>query len=470
MPVVPLFGLSQQGKSATATAQRHLGLYAEIVQDADKSRLVFYGTPGLTLDYSYGDTPIRGSIAAGDFKYEVHRGTFWKADNAGVRTSIGTIATTAGRVQFSSNGTQITLVDGAAAEYYVYTISGGAFDTVSANLVGTPIDVTYADQYTILAFADGKIQISSPNQSKTLDALDFATAESNPDGLLRVIADHGELVLAGENTIEFWGNTGGQDFPYSNIRGATLEFGLAAPSSLTKYNDSLAGLFRNEMGQVQVMMLRGHAVVPISTPEIDHIINGYGATSDATAFSYMLGGHPMYQINFPSAGKSWLFDSHSGMWSPLESGLSGGRSRAEIRTSFLNKVRVTDYENGNVYTMEADAYSDNGTPIPREIITKHFFADAKDISIRELQVEFESGVGLVSGQGSDPQAMLQISRDGGRTWGSERWASIGKIGEYTARVRWLRIGTGRDFVFKIRVTDPVKVAIANAYIDFEVRR
>ncbi|MER8124671.1 hypothetical protein ABS198_20540, partial [Acinetobacter baumannii] len=92
---------------------------------------------------------------------------------------------------------------------------------------------------------------------------------------------------------------------------------------LAKFDDSLAGLMKNRMGQVQVMAAVGHSLKKISTEELDSIINGYPSVADATAYSYMLGGHPMYQINFPAAGKSWLYDGSTGLWSPLESGLSG---------------------------------------------------------------------------------------------------------------------------------------------------
>jgi hypothetical protein len=404
MALVPLFGLGQQGKSAVVTAQRHLNLYCEINPQGDKGAMTFYGTPGLLLFTSFGDTPIRGAIVVSDFIYVVHRGTFWRLNNAGVKTSLGTLQTTAGRVSMTSNGVQIGITDGTGdyvyiigqtaqtitsitnsgttatlatssphlrytgetvtvsgatpsayngtfvitvtgANTYTYTMlsnPGGnatvvgsysvsaSFLTVTNNLIGTPIDITFGDSYGILGYADGKFQITSSYDLTTLDALDFATAESNPDGLVRLIYDHGELVLFGTQTTEFWSNTGGQDFPYSNQRGSTLQFGLAAKWSLVQYNDSLAGLFKNSMGQVQVMMMRGHAVVPISTQEMDSVINGYATVSDATAFGYMLGGHPMLQINFPSQNASWLYDASTQLWSPLESGLNGDRHRAEI--------------------------------------------------------------------------------------------------------------------------------------------
>ena len=463
--IIPLFGLSQEGKSRTVNAQRHLNLYAEISAQPDKSPVTFYGTAGTTLRFSFGDTPVRGMIAVGDYVYCVHRGTFWQVDNSGTKTSRGTIGTTSGRVDMSYNGTQIAIVDGS--NLYIYTVATVTLSAaIVSGLFSNPTTITFQDGYFICTFANsGRYQLSSLDDGTTWSALDFANAESNPDNTIRVIADHGEVVLFGDVTSEFWGNTGAQDFPYSNVRGATIEYGLAARWSLVKFNDSLCGLFKNRMGQVQVMRLQGYTPVPISTPDMDTVFNSYATVSDATGLAYLMNGHPFYQINFPSAGKSWLFDSTTGLWSPLETGLDGDRHVAEIHTDYLNKPLVSDYSTGSVYELDPDVYTDNGTAIPREIITKHFFKDYNDIMVTRLRVDFETGVGLVSGQGSAPQAMLQISKDNGHTWGNELWANIGAIGKYLTRVMWRRLGVGNDWVFKIRITDPIKVVITGASID-----
>lgn len=470
MKQVPLFGLAQSGKSSAVTSQGHLNLYAEIVQDAEKASVVYYNTPGLLLFTSFGDTPIRGGIAVGDYIYCVHRGTFWRVDNAGTKTSMGTLSTTEGRVDIAYSGTQIAIADGTSL--YCFTVIGAAFVTVSSGLNANPSSVTFQDSYFICSFAlpSGVYQKSASYDGTTFDALDFATAESNPDGVVRVIADHGEVVLCGEVTIEYASNTGGQDFPYATIKGATQEFGLAAKWSLVKYNDSMAGLFKNRMGQVQVMVMLGHSMKEISTPELASIINGYATVSDATGISYLLGGHPMYQISFPTAGKTWLYDASTNLWSSLESGLSGGRHLGEIHIDYLNKPRLTDYANGNIYTLSVTAYDDNGTQRPVEIISRHVFNGGNRSQISVLQVFFEAGTGLATGQGSAPQAMLAVSKDGGFTYGNERWISIGAIGSYLARAVWRRLGQARDWVFKIRITDPVKVVVTSASIEIEVEK
>jgi hypothetical protein len=140
MALVPLFGLGQKGKSAVVTAQRHLNLYCEVNPQGDKGPVTFYGTPGLLLFTSFGDTPIRGMIVVGDFIYVVHRGTFWKLNNAGVKTSLGTLQTTSGRVSMTYNGVQIAITDGTA--YYIYIIGQTAQTITSITNSGTTATLT----------------------------------------------------------------------------------------------------------------------------------------------------------------------------------------------------------------------------------------------------------------------------------------------------------------------------------------
>src|SRR3546814_20342395 len=70
-------------------------------------------------------------------------------------------------------------------------------------------------------------------------------------------------------------------------------------------------LRKNRLGQVQVCVQYGASAVAVSNPEIDYVFSTYEAVSDATGFAYMLSGHPFYQINFPTANKSWLYDGQS---------------------------------------------------------------------------------------------------------------------------------------------------------------
>ncbi len=463
MPIVPLFGVGMKGKSANVTAQERVNLYGEATKDGDKTRLALYGTPGTTSFVDFGDTPCRGGITIGNRMFVVHRGTFWELDNAGTKTNRGTISTTTGRVDMTTDGEVVLITTGTNG--YTFTLATNAFAVVAdADFPQAANTNGWLDGNFICDQGDGdQFQISPDGLA--WDALDVASAESSPDGLVRVFPDHGEIMLCGEATTEFWGNTGAADFPFAPVRGSTIEYGLAARWSLAKYDSSVAGLFKNRMGQVQVMKLQGYTPVPMSEPELDALINSYASVSDATAFSYMWGGHPMYQINFPTAMKSWEYDALTGMWAQKQYGLNGARHRGEILLDFLNKPRLMDYENGKIYNV-ADVYTDNGDPIRSMVRSRHFFNDYNRVIVNKLFVDFETGVGLATGQGSDPRVMLRVSRDGGHSWGNELQASLGKIGSFRTRATFPPLGVGRDFVFELAITDPVKRAIVGAGLDF----
>lgn len=69
-------------------------------------------------------------------------------------------------------------------------------------------------------------------------------------------------------------------------------------------------------------------------------------------------------------------------------------------------------------------------------------------------------------QGADPQIRLSVSDDGGRTFSLlQKWRSMGKIGEYTKRLRWLKMGMFRERQIRLEVTDPVRRNIVGLYLD-----
>lgn len=456
---VPLFGIGNTGKSVNVDAQQRENLFIEVQQDPEKHVLTMYGTPGLKTFVNFGASPIRGLYQKDSLIYLVNQDKLYSVSNDGAITVLGTLLTTAGRVNMSDNGTQIILVDGTNG--YIYNTSTTAFTRITAP--GWP----GADTVT---FLNGRFIVNKPNTGQwywsglydglSWDALNFATAESDPDNLVAVIAEMGQLMLFGTKTTEPWGDSGALDNPFARVGSSAIEWGLAARDSLCKYADGLMFLRKNRLGQVQVCFLSGFNAQPVSTPEMDYVFGTYGNVSNATAYAYMISGHAFYQINFPSSNVSWLFDMQSKSWSKLSS--SGGRHRGDNCTQLLDKIFVSDYANGKLYQLSMNFYTDDGAAIVREFTSRHQ-ANGNHMRLGQLWLEFEPGVGLQTGQGTNPQVMMTVSRDGGSTFGNERWTSIGKVGKYKARAIWNRLGIAFDWVFRFRVTDPVKVVIIAAW-------
>lgn len=489
----PLFGIGQTGKSVIVTSQSYTNMYAELSQEPDKTPIAFYQRHGLDLFLAFGETPCRGALELNDFLYVIHRGTLWEVNNAGVKTNRGTLLSTDGRVSLATNGNLIQLVDGV--NYYVYNSTDLSFTAGSdADYVASKSN-TWIDGYFITD------QLGSTDKTKwnryswstdglAYNALDFAAAEASPDPLVRVYNDNRELVLFGQFTTEFHANTGNPDQPFT--RQSVIEWGLLARESVAKMNDSIIYLARNRMGRTQVVVLNGYTPQVVSNQSMSTVIDSYGDVANASGFSFMDGGHPFYILSFPSVGKSWMFDGSTKLWSQVSYGLTEAQYRGLFGSTFLNRALVFDYENGNVYQVNPNTYTDNGVIFAKELSGRHIFSD-KLIRISRLTLDLETGVGLQDSTnrvlrvfmfssimsyllsspttpatatvGSDPQVMLKVSKDGGKTFPIERWTSLGKIGRYLTRVFFNRLGIGRDFVFKVRITAPVKTVVTGAYIE-----
>lgn len=457
---IPLFGIGNVGRSVSVTAQERTNLYIEVKQDDEgKHVLTMYGTPGLEVFYNFGASPIRGLYQVGDLIYVTYRDKLYSLSNNATATELGTLNTFGGRVNFSDNGTQIILVDGV--DGYIYNMSTTAFNQI--------VDADWPGADTV-TFLNGRFIVNKPTTGEfywsdlydglSWDALNFATAESDPDSLVAVIAELGQLVLFGGKTTEFWGDSGAADSAFSRIGSSAIEWGLAARDSMCKFSDGIMFLRKNRLGQVQVCLLNGYQATPVTNPEMEFVFGTYGNVSNATAFAYMINGHPFYQINFPTPDVSWLYDGQSRSWSKLTSG--EGRHRAEQFVSLLGIPYSSDYENGKLYRIDQNVYTDDGQTIVREFISRHQ-ANGNRMKFSQMWLEFEPGVGLQTGQGEDPQCMMSVSKDGGKTYGNEHWRTIGAAGKYKTRAIWNRIGQTFDWVFKFRVTDPVKVVIIAAW-------
>lgn len=397
MGMIPLFGIGQASKSPYVTAKQITNLYCEVRPQGEKSALVAYGTPGLEAPLvDFGATPIRGGreFPALSVCFVVHRGTLYEVNNAGVATARGTLLTTSGRVSMSDNGVQVMIVDGQYG--YIYNTSTNAFAQITdGDFPANPTTVTFLGRRFVCSFqGSGRFYCSDVDNGLSWDALNFANAETNPDPIIAVWTSNGQLALLGSQTTEYWGLSGAVDFPFALISGTATEWGLAATWSIAKYDNTMACLMKNAMGEVIVARIEGYVPKPISTPDMAAIINGYTNVADATAYGYMLGQHAMYVITFPSAGCTWMYDGSTGFWSSLKSyGLT--RYRGEFAFPFLNAIVVADYDVGRLYRIGPTTHTDNGDTIEREIIGETIRAPGGEfLDINCMRVDMEVGVGL----------------------------------------------------------------------------
>jgi hypothetical protein len=201
-------------------------------------------------------------------------------------------------------------------------------------------------------------------------------------------------------------------------------------------------------------------------------ISKYAVISDAIGMSYQQSGHEFYILTFPSADKTWCYDLTTGLWHRRATRDNFNvlhRDHANCTAFFQGLNLFGDKGNGLIYEASITTftdYSDIGNLIPRIRRCRHLTQDLQRVYYHDFQIQFQPGVGLQTGQGSDPQAMLKWSDDGGFTWSNEHWKPLGKVGKYKNRVRWTKLGTSRDRIFEVQVTDPIFPVIVSANLRF----
>lgn len=456
-----LFGLGVRSGFPQVTSAAMVNLYLEQRPAGEKSQIVALSTPGLR---QFADVvlPVRGwvSYERDNIVFLVAGQTLYSIDAAGTLLALGALDTSEGDVGMEHNGSVVGIVDGL--KFYAYDIATATLDDSVADSPANAQTIAYQDGYFIVSVAGS--QRFYVGVGTSWQPADYAAAESNPDDIVAVYADQSEVVLFGSSSTEFWQNSGAADFPYARIPGSANEWGLAARSSIAKFDNTIMYLARNRSGEVMVARLNGYLPAKVSTHDIDRIINRV-PTSDAVAYSYMINGHSMYVLTLPAGGITLMFDGASGLWSQLRSyGIDRHRSLRGLNA--FGGMLVSDFENGLIYQVRADEHTDNGATIVRELVSEHLASqDMERVTVDVLRIDAEVGTGLPSGQGSDPQLMLQVSRDGGRTWGSERWQSMGRQGEYRRRVEYRRLGDARQFTFRLRFSDPVPLTLIAASVN-----
>jgi len=355
-----------------------------------------------------------------------------------------------------SSGSPITL----------YALNFSIMPTTDGPFTGADV-VDIVDNYFVYNRPNTQQWGSSNILSPISSALAFSSKDGAPDNLVSMIVDHREVYLLGEVSSEVWIDSGLFPFAFQRIPGTSTQHGIAAKFSVARLGNSFAYVSRNIRGQAQIMMMNGYTPTRISTHAVENTLVDQFIT-DARAWTYQLEGHEVYVVSFPTLDLTWAYDIATGMWHKwlwVDQNNVFHRHRGNCHASFQGLNLVGDWENGSLYQLDPNAYTDSGNEIRRVRRAPHLISDYQRQYFHELQIHFQPGVGLPDG--SAPQAMCRWSDDGGSTWSNEHWSSIGVQGAYKNRAIWRRLGESRDRIFEVVVTDPINAVITAANLKAE---
>lgn len=381
----------------------------------------------------------------------------------------GTFDTTIASISGLTIGLSGTLPSQASTGNTVSSTTSSFTQIMDPNFHGANT-VEFFDGYFVYDWpGTNQFYLSGLLDGTSYNGLDFASAEASPDFLIATIQNLQLLFLFCTAHIELWYDAGAADFPFQRYAGGVINYGCISPYTIIKQDGAIFFL------GVDKIMYRLQANVPIriSTHEMEHIIVQDPDITSASCFTFVLEGHKMIVLTLAASNRTLVFDISTNKWHERESwdenNISLGRWRGNCAIEAYGKTYIGDAFNGMTSLLDWTVYTELGNTIRGLVHSAPVHFDRQRIFISRAELDVETGVGLVSGQGSDPQIMLRYSQDGARTWSKlQPWRSMGKIGSYLQRLRWLRMGVAYQWVFEITITDPVKRTIIAFHVDREV--
>ena len=266
---------------------------------------------------------------------------------------------------------------------------------------------------------------------------------------------HRELWLFGEKTIEIWWNTGSADFPFQRTSSGFIEKGCRSEYSVAKVDNTIYWLGDD----LAVYRAQGYQPQKISTPAIDEMMADSTTTSTAIGRTFSKHGNNYYSLTLDEF--TVVYNTGTGLWSEVR---SPGRTRWQVSdiSEINNKVICGSCEDGALYELDIDTYTENYSNNDK-IITSGVVSTGgrRRVSHSELVLDMNTGV---ASSGDSPVVLLRWSDDGGRTWSNAQSASAGEIGEYDKEVRFNRLGSFYNRIYRFSIQADLDVSIHGAWV------
>lgn len=456
---LPLGGSSKNYDSKLGRGNA-INLIPEMNLDGTFKRVV--SNEGLLAWQTAGDGPIRSNLWLNSgYVYFVSGDALMRVDANKSVSDLGDVFGSGRAVirNLGQPGDNEIIVWNGAGDAYAYD-SGSGFAKVASNWQQS----THGDVLNERVFAavenENEVFYSDISDARTYGALSFFQAEENADNVVGIVRKKSTLWVFGEETVEAWLTAPDDNLPVRKIQGATLERGCISKDSIASLGEYTAWLADD--GTVRI--LSGQKMDKISDLDLDKRIRGdsksagFAKIDDAVGFWIDGPVHKRYVLTFPTEDYTTTYDLSTGQW--FEQTSEGiGRWRGNNAVGAFGKILVGDYTSNQIWELDPQTFDEGGNDLVREIVSDPVVFDF-DVTIPLIELEMETGVGLLSGQGSSPEMLVYYSKDGGETWTQASGIDLGAMGEYNTRVplRFFgRLVRNQPFMLKLRVTDPVEV-------------
>lgn len=465
-------GGSNTSQSPISDPELTVNWYVENSEsDASTNRISLYPTPGVELIAEGRSGNGRCNFAIGGRQFVVIGSDFIEVFSDGSTTTWAVAGLTDDGLPatISSNGDgggQLFITSGMNG--YLFDLTTNTFSTIAA-LNGIARMGDQLDGYFLcLDDTTSTVRISDLLDGSTWDPTQFFQRNIAPDPWVAMKVANRYIYLLGTETTEVWFDAGSFPIPFEPHPSGLMQFGCAAQFSPEVVTGALCWLSQTSNGAGQVMRATGFTPEPISTYSVEYEFGNYSQISDAIGDTYHDLGHTFYYLTFPTANKTKAWDSATQVWCDRGSWPDGSVEFSAWRPLYhsycFGEHRILDFQGPGIYRMSSTLGMDVDDTVIRRLRRGPLIEkENKRFFYSSFEIDMETGLGNAVDPGADPQISMRMTNDG-KTWGTEQFRSVGRIGEYDIRVRWTRCGMARQRSFEVSVSDPIPYRLLGAYI------
>lgn len=248
-------------------------------------------------------------------------------------------------------------------------IAGGgllyAYDTALVSIAlpddapndGMVQDIDQLDAYGLVLLPNGRFYWIVPGAT-TIDPLNYATAESLPDGARAIRRLGDEFAILGAEGGEIWQATGDPDAPFQRATGRGYEKGCLYRDTAARYDNTLVWV----TDQYEVCRA---AAVPqvISNPALSNRIRQ--ATGDCSAWTFAVDGHDFYVLRIPGQG-TFAYDALTQAWCEFAT-YQESVWRPWVGIQHGGSILAGSSVDGKIYVVDPSNPTDDGLMIERTI-------------------------------------------------------------------------------------------------------
>lgn len=458
--VMQCVGPSYQLADRQSASQRAVNLYLRQIEGfGEERRVILASAPGLRLLADLG-AEVRGIFSRPDDvdrQFAVAGSQLLEVMADGTTAARGTLATSTGDVYMDLGRDQLIVCDGPNG--YVLHLSTNTFSQITDTDWRGSIGIAVLDGYAVFVPPDSdQFYISAIDDASSFDALDFSSADTEPDKIVAFKAIKRELYFFGAVSTEVWVNSGDADFPFSRYNSTPIDVGAVSRRSVCVVADTLVWVGRTRRGTGFVYEMQGHQPVRISTQAVEEAIARCTDKTAIRSWAYQDSGNEFAAFTGPGMETTWVFDFSTREWHERgEFTNEAGWSPLRVQYLSFAHDRQVAAAGTKLYVLDHDHRYIDGAPLVRERTWPHLIApDLEPRSYQSLELLCKTGEG--------GRITLEFSNDGGYVYQPPLIRSLGSVGQRTLRVRWMALGAAVDRVFRLRVSDPVDVAIYGATV------